>query len=171
MKKSIERGNAQSQELSRITEQFISRRSVETLENYLPPKTETVHFCSPTAKQREVYVSLLNSRDIKDCFKNDSAQDYLLAITLLKNVYNSPALADTDLTCSFSCELQVLETILRQLRSTDEKVVIVLGYTQTLDLIQNMVIKHTNFPFLRLEMGLQLQVKEKHWSKKNKKVK
>jgi DNA repair and recombination protein RAD54B len=99
MKRDIEKGNAQSEELSRITEQFILRRSVKTLENYLPPKTETVLFCLPTAKQREVYVSLLNSKEIKDCFQNDSAQDHLLAITLLKKVCNSPALVDTDLTC------------------------------------------------------------------------
>ena len=55
-------GEARSAELSRLTSNFVLRRTADLLRKYLPPKTELVLFCRTSALQRGVYAAILASK-------------------------------------------------------------------------------------------------------------
>lgn len=147
--KDVEKGTAMSEELSRITRMFTLRRTADTLDKYLPPKTNSVIFCKPTSEQARLYKEILQSSAIKKCVGSDSPMEHLRAITLLKKLCNSPALLrdqDFDVfklnfpsSLPFaSGKLRFLMLFLSMLRKyTKEKVVVVSGFTKTLDIIQN----------------------------------
>lgn len=162
MKKDIEKGTKRSEELSRLTRLFTLRRTAATLDKYLPPKTDTVLFCKPTSQQVDIYKALLESSVIRSCLGSLDPWDHLRAITLLKKLCNSPALikdAEFDkskmkvppLIAMISGKLKVLEDFLQKLyQDSEEKVVIVSGFTQTLDIIEDK-LKEMNFPCSRLD--------------------
>lgn len=162
MKKDIEKGTKRSTELSRLTRLFTLRRTAATLDKYLPPKTDTVLFCKPTPQQTRLYKELLESNMIRSCLGSADPSDHLRAITMLKKVCNSPALILNDEFDIFklkipgtlstgSGKLNVLEDfLLRLYAESDEKVVIVSGYTKTLDIIQEK-LEDLNFAFSRLD--------------------
>jgi DNA repair and recombination protein RAD54B len=50
------RGEARAKELNRVASKFVLRRTSETLEKYLPPKTETVIFCRLVEEQETIYI-------------------------------------------------------------------------------------------------------------------
>lgn len=162
MKKDIEKGTKRSEELSRLTRLFTLRRTAATLDKYLPPKTDTVLFCKPTSQQVVLYKALLESSMIRSCLGSLDPSDHLRAITLLKKLCNSPALikdAEFDnskikvppLIAMTSGKLKVLEGFLQKLyQDSEEKVVIVSGFTQTLDIIEEK-LREMNLPCSRLD--------------------
>lgn len=151
MKKDVEKGTLRSEELSQIARFFTLRRTAATLDKYLPPKTDTVLFCRPTSQQISIYKTFLGSNMIRSCMGSNDPSDHLRAITMLKKLCNSPALVkDVEFnksqlaipaTISISSgKLKVLKQFLHYLYNhSDEKVVIVSGYTQTLDIIEEML--------------------------------
>ncbi|KAI5820395.1 SNF2 family N-terminal domain-containing protein [Pyronema omphalodes] len=171
-KKDIEKGKARSEELARITSQFILRRTSDILSSYLPPKKEYVIYCRPTAKQTAVYHSIIDSSAFNKCLGSPDAS--LLLITLLKKLCNTPGLlgpssgkeqsantaallanaSPSDLaSCSAnsSGKLRVLDRMLKVISTTtDEKIVLVSNYTSTLDVLQNLVSSR-GLTWLRLD--------------------
>lgn len=160
--KDIEKGQMRSEELSKLTRMFTLRRTADALDKYLPPKTDMVIFCKAIPKQAELYQKLVNSSSIKTCLGSNDASEHLRAITVLKKMCNSPSLlrdSDFDMnsidlppTLPYSSgKLRFLIKFLRLLyNNTFEKVVIVSGYTQTLDIIEDH-LKDENFSSMRLD--------------------
>ncbi|KAK9374842.1 SNF2 family N-terminal domain-containing protein [Lipomyces chichibuensis] len=164
-KQDIELGKARSEELSKLTKTFVLRRTADILAKYLPAKHEFVVFCKPTRSQLEICKELLESKVMKSLIKSDDMSNHLRAITALKKVCNSPKLllnaTDADNFVSTinrvkaksarSGKLIFLESFLQQLHDeTDEKIVLVSSFTQTLDLLQGL-LAGLALPFLRLD--------------------
>lgn len=171
--KDIEKGEGQSEELASVTSQFILRRTVDIIAKYLPPKTETILFCRPTAAQASLYQAVLGSPVFNAILGSTEAS--LQLITILKKLCNSPSLflkstsEDSKpnesiqlllnsiphellkLGPAASAKLRVLDALLDRLRKeTNEKVVIVSNFTSTLDMIGTLLAS-LNYPYLRLD--------------------
>ncbi|BFZ03608.1 hypothetical protein BsWGS_06647 [Bradybaena similaris] len=88
-----ELGTKRAQELTRLTQMFVLRRTQEINNDYLPPKVEMVLFCKPTALQLNLYRQLLHSNVIRRCLAgNLSGSPHLICIGALKNLCNHPGL-------------------------------------------------------------------------------
>jgi DNA repair and recombination protein RAD54B len=170
-KDDTEKGEARREELVKLTGQFMLRRTVDVIAKFLPPKTETVLFCRPTATQAEVYQQVLKSPVYGAALGNSETS--LQLITVLKKVCNGPSLLNATsvekpsemmasllgslpakcqrMGPSSSSKLQLLDTLLHHLReTTEEKIVLVSNYTTTLDMMQRLLVS-LNYPFLRLD--------------------
>ena len=174
LSKDVELGEARSEELAALTGNFILRRTADVLSKYLPPKTEYVLLCRPTAAQSSTYQHVLACPAFQAALSNSEAS--LQLITILKKVcnssslLNSKAIADPSapvnpLMASLldsvpahllrnntgSTKLRVLDQLLHILRTTtQEKVILVSNYTQTLDLLQ-ILLTSLGHPYLRLD--------------------
>ncbi|KAK9475090.1 SNF2 family N-terminal domain-containing protein [Dipodascopsis tothii] len=166
-KRDVELGKERSQELSQLTRTFVLRRTADILAKYLPPKNEYVVFCRPTAAQLAICRAMMQSASMKYMLGSTYMSDHLRAITALKKICNSPSLVAADdgdkkdsllaevdpalLRARGSGKLAFLEAFMRQLRArTDEKVVLVSSYTQTLDVLQRLLVR-LDLTFLRLD--------------------
>ena len=175
LEKDIERGNASSEELNDLTKVFILRRTADILSKYLPPKTEYVLLCRPTATQASIYRHILTSPMFQTALGSPEA--HLQLITILKKVCNSPKLLDSKVTsnpdqpissmtasllsaipthllrnsATSSTKIRVLDQLLHILRTTtSEKIVLVSNFTSTLDLLSTLLTSLA-LPFLRLD--------------------
>ena len=171
--KEIEKGKARAAELAEMTDMFMLRRTAEILAKFLPPKTETILFCRPTAAQVTAYQKILSSSILNAALGSKDTAFKLLHV--FKKLCNSPSLltrkrdsdnAQDDETHAAllseipekvlkypgaSGKLQVLDSLLHQIRTTtEEKVVIVSHYTMTLDIIQEL-LSSLSYSFLRLD--------------------
>lgn len=172
--KDIDVGEARSELLASLTRVFILRRTADILSKYLPSKTEYVLLCRPTAAQISTYQHVLQCSASKAAFGSSEAS--LQLITVLKKVCNSPSLLTrkqllddaatvTPLTASLldsvpapllrssagSTKLRVLDQLMHVLRTTtQEKVILVSHYTQTLDLLQTLLVS-IGHSYLRLD--------------------
>ena len=158
--RNIEKGTARSEELARLTSQFILRRTSEVIAKFLPPKTETVLFIQPTEPQARLYKAILDSPMYGSVLGSNEAA--LALITYLKKLCNSPnlltkqygdegssnknvaALLDSippeHVNGGKGAKLKVLEDLLLNVRNTtDDKVVLVSNYTSTLDALQTVL--------------------------------
>ncbi|KAK2814263.1 hypothetical protein FQN49_008251, partial [Arthroderma sp. PD_2] len=157
-----------------LTSPFILRRTADILSKHLPPKTEYILFCNPTAAQGNLYRHVLASPLFQSVLRN--SESALQLITILKKVCNSPSLlkpkiedgkiSDTSmnafisslppnihrcLSAGSSGKIRVLDQLLYNLQSmTSEKVVLVSNYTSTLNLLANLLTS-LDLPFLRLD--------------------
>ena len=174
LNKDVEKGAARSEELASETSSFILRRTADILSKYLPSKTEYILLCRPTAAQASTYKHVLACPAFQAALCNSEAS--LQLITILKKVCNSSSLLNsrgsseasapvspltTSLLASIpahllrnnsgSTKLRVLDQLLHTIRtSTQEKVILVSNYTQTLDLLQTLLTSLAH-PFLRLD--------------------
>lgn len=174
LSKDIEKGEARSEELASLTRLFILRRTADILSSYLPSKTEYVLLCRPTAAQVSTYQHVLQCPAFQAALGSSEAS--LQLITVLKKVCNSPTLLNgktpldasatvNPLTASLlnsvpahllrnsagSTKLRVLDQLMHVLRTTtQEKVILVSNYTQTLDLLQTLLIS-IGHSYLRLD--------------------
>lgn len=172
-RKDIEKGEARSEELRELTSKFMLRRTADILAKYLPPKTEYVLFCNPTAAQANFYKHVLTSPVFQSVLGN--SESALQLITILKKLCNSPSLLSAQnandtpndtisallssippkllrLTSpGISAKIRVLDQLLHNLRTnTSEKIVLVSNYTSTLDLLAKL-LSSISLPFLRLD--------------------
>lgn len=123
--KDLEKGKARSAELHELTRMFFIRRTADILAQYLPPKTETILFCRPTAAQASAYKAVLQSPAFGTVF--NSSETAFQLINILKKLCNSPTLLkdkrkttltapSTDATIDDpDCKPAVLSTILSSL--------------------------------------------------------
>ena len=170
----IEKGSARGEELAETTSTFILRRTVDVLSKYLPPKTEYVLLCRPTRAQAAVYQQVLGSAAFQGALNSTDGRAHLQLITLLRKVCNSPQLlkvdrsaAEESFTASVasslssrllnadSTKLRALDSLLHSLhQKTSEKIVLASNYTQTLDILGNLLTS-LSLPFLRLDGSVQ----------------
>ncbi|TPX68731.1 hypothetical protein SpCBS45565_g02888 [Spizellomyces sp. 'palustris'] len=174
-------GQKRSKELSRLTNMFILRRTSEVNARYLPPKSEFVLFCRPTALQLSMYRHILGSADVKTCI-HDAEKDMgniLELITMLKKLLNAPQLVANERVADFpmlvpgvlndvwqdgqfSGKMSVLASLLRSIKeTTQEKVVIVSNWTQTLDLVETLCTQRS-YGLLRLDGKTPVAKRQKY---------
>lgn len=162
----VQKGEDRSREMIEVTQRFILRRTSSILAKYLPPRTDFIFFCKPTEVQFSAFEDILQGARID--FKNLNFNSSLALITLLKKVCNSPTLIqsdpfynstlkDSNLSAKYgralnSGKLKVLMALIERIKNgTDnEKVVVVSNYTQTLDIIEN-IMRSANMNFCRLD--------------------
>ncbi|OJD30766.1 dsdna-dependent atpase [Diplodia corticola] len=168
--KEREKGTARYEELDKLSKQFMLRRTADILSKYLPPKTEHVLLCRPTAAQAQVYRSVLASPAFGAAL--GSNENALQLINILKQVCNSPKLLSATkkdespnpvmaaileaipsklLNSRASAKLHVLDGLLHRIRTTtDEKVVLVSHYTSTLNILEEL-LNSLSYTCLRID--------------------
>jgi len=161
------RGDEKLADLLNTVNKFIIRRTNDILSKYLPVKYEHVVFVTLSAFQKRLYNHFLTSPEITRLLRGKGSQP-LKAIGLLKKLCNHPDLLDLqrdlggcdelvpegyvggagagggggrhrDVECMWSGKMSVLERMLARIRAeTNDKIVLISNYTQTLDLFEKM---------------------------------
>lgn len=184
--KEKEKGDAKLKELTELVQKFIIRRTNDILSKYLPVKYEYVIFCGLSEMQRKLYNHFITSPDIKKLLKGEHSQP-LKAIGLLKKLCNHPNLLtlpediegcddlipddykddrnssgrNREIQTWHSGKFQMLERFLYKInRETDDKIVVISNYTQTLDLVEKLCRQH-KFGALRLDGTMNINKRQK----------
>ncbi|XP_078039953.1 DNA repair and recombination protein RAD54B isoform X2 [Augochlora pura] len=161
----ISLGKERANELHEKTKLFILRRTQDTINKYLPSKHELVLFCRLSDEQKDLYTRVTNAWFDKTGLPTN-AVPHLTVITMLKKICNHPDLFYNEkndwLTNNFknikrnvpkstySGKVSVVQTLMRNLKKTKEKLVLISYYTQTLDLLET-ICNNENLQFLRLD--------------------
>ncbi|KAK0648771.1 DNA repair protein rhp54 [Cercophora newfieldiana] len=179
------RGDECLAELLGIVNKFIIRRTNDILSKYLPVKYEHVVFCNLAPFQLDLYNYFIKSPDIQALLRGKGSQP-LKAINILKKLCNHPDLLDlaNDLPGCESCwpedyvpkdargrdrdikpwysgKMQVLDRMLARIRSdTNDKIVLISNYTQTLDLFEKLC-RHRGYGSLRLDGTMNVNKRQK----------
>lgn len=170
-------GKARAKELSRVTSQFVLRRTSDLLEKYLPPKTETAIFCRLQPKQESEYEQEARRwfANIADCKAMSAA---LCAINYLRKICGHPVLITNDcaeesdedeqnfdisadrkpstpenastLDVKESAKMQVTASICDECLAANDKVIIVSNFTTILNLLETM-LQQRQIRFCRLD--------------------
>jgi len=160
------KGDEKLADLLNTVNKFIIRRTNDILSKYLPVKYEHVVFVHLSQFQKRLYNHFLTSPEITKLLRGKGSQP-LKAIGLLKKLCNHPDLLDLerdlggceelvpegytgggggggggrlrDVECGWSGKMSVLERMLARIRAeTNDKIVLISNYTQTLDLFERM---------------------------------
>lgn len=149
-------GQERARELHERSSTFILRRTNYLINKYLPQKHELVVFCKPTAEQNNLY-SLITDYWFNRSVMNENIIP-LAIITALKKVCNHPYLftcekskileeilpsIPTNLSAintsfSYSSKFKIVQAVFQSLKKTQEKIVLVSYFTQTLDLLEKI---------------------------------
>ncbi|KAJ0981511.1 hypothetical protein J5N97_009766 [Dioscorea zingiberensis] len=174
-KEEKELGTERSAELSARVNQFVLRRTNALLSNHLPPKIVEVVCCKMTTLQQELYKHFIQKlcnhpKLIYDTIKSgspctsgfeDCIRFFPRRAFLLKVGFNSITCYSVFLSGSWtggggiwvelSSKMHVLARLLGHLRQkTDDRIVLVSNYTQTLDLFAQLC-RERRYPYLRLD--------------------
>lgn len=181
----ITKGEEQLQKLSTIVSKFIIRRTNDILSKYLPCKYEHVIFVNLKPFQKDVYHRLLKSRDVNKMVKGVGGTQPLKAIGVLKKLCNHPNLINLDeeiddfddleipdeynmqgsksrdVQPQFSGKFAILERFLHKIKTeSDDKIVLISNYTQTLDLIEKMC-RNKHYSSVRLDGTMTINKRQK----------
>jgi len=157
----VQKGNEKSQDLISITKPFILRRTASIISNHLPPRTDVVLFCRPTNVQINLFHEVLGSSTFTPLLNKAAGSSSLGLITMFKKICNSPSLVkddkmfkeftNTHVTHEItSGKILVLIELLKKISNVNEKVILVSNYTQTLDILQDLLSK-LNLTYQRLD--------------------
>ncbi|RAH74793.1 uncharacterized protein BO66DRAFT_416968 [Aspergillus aculeatinus CBS 121060] len=179
------KGDERLAELSGIVNKFIIRRTNELLSKYLPVKYEHVVFCNMSQFQLDLYNHFIESPEIKSLLRGKGSQP-LKAIGLLKKLCNHPDLLnlstdlpgcehafpddyvppegrgrDRDIKSWYSGKMMVLDRMLARIRQdTNDKIVLISNYTQTLDLFEKLC-RSRGYGSLRLDGTMTVNKRQK----------
>ena len=163
----VAKGASMLDELTKVVNRCIIRRTSAILAKYLPVKVELVICCRLTELQTSLYESFLQSKGIRALARDDgdskAMASSLAAITSLKKLCNHPDLIhelckegaegwesglglfppghnpSRTMLPELSGKMAVLDGILALTKSTTkDKVVLVSNYTQTLDVFEKL---------------------------------
>lgn len=174
-------GSERATELHERTKSFILRRTQNTINKYLPHKYEMVLFCPLTNEQKDLYSLVTDAWFNKVCLQ-DKSHTHLSIIIALKKICNHLNLFINDKENALRetlsktiCTMQVkqdnnftkycgkvtiLQVLMRNLKKTDEKLVLVSYYTQTLDLFET-ICNIEGLKFLRLDGTISSSARSK----------
>ncbi|ODV86944.1 hypothetical protein CANARDRAFT_6510 [[Candida] arabinofermentans NRRL YB-2248] len=178
-------GDSKLSELTEIVSRFIIRRTNDILSKYLPVKYEYVIFCNMSPFQKKLYTHFITSPEISKLMRGLHSQP-LKAIGLLKKLCNHPNLLNLpddiqdseklipedydhglgngrnrEIQTWHSGKFEMLERFLFKIsRETDDKIVVISNYTQTLDLVEKMCRQH-RFGSLRLDGTMNINKRQK----------
>lgn len=179
------RGDACLTELLGLVNKFIIRRTNDILSKYLPVKYEHVVFCNLAPFQLALYNYFLTSPDIQALLRGKGSQP-LKAINILKKLCNHPDLLDLpsdlpgceasfpddyvpkdsrgrdrDIRPRYSGKMAVLDRMLARIRAdTNDKIVLISNYTQTLDLFERLC-RSRGYGALRLDGTMNVSKRQK----------
>ncbi|KAH0880328.1 hypothetical protein HID58_067722, partial [Brassica napus] len=159
---------ARSTELSSKVNQFILRRTNALLSNHLPPKIIEVVCCKMTTLQSTLYNHFISSKNlIYDTIKSKSPgtigfEDFLEFFPAEMFSGRSGAWTGGDgAWVELSGKMHVLSRLLANLRrNTDDRIVLVSNYTQTLDLFAQLC-RERRYPYLRLDGSTSISKRQK----------
>ncbi|KAI5776865.1 recombinational repair protein [Geopyxis carbonaria] len=183
--KDREKGDACLKELLTVVNKFIIRRTNDILSKYLPVKYEHVVFCKLAPFQEDLYKHFISSPDIKSLLRGKGSQP-LKAIGMLKKLCNHPDLInlaedfhgsekflpddyvppdsrgrDREVKSWYSGKMMVLARMLARIRQdTNDKIVLISNYTQTLDLFERLC-RSSNYGCLRLDGTMNVNKRQK----------
>ncbi|RDB21268.1 DNA repair protein rhp54 [Hypsizygus marmoreus] len=176
-------------ELGGLVTKFIIRRTNDLLSKYLPVKYEQVVFCGLSDFQLSLYRLFISSPEIKALLRGAQSQP-LKAINILKKLCNHPELLNLPddlqgcehlipegfagagasskekgrnqtVRCDWGGKFLVLERFLHQLRTqTNDKIVLISNYTQTLDLFEKLC-RSKKYAFFRLDGTMSIIKRQK----------
>lgn len=161
--KEVQKGTECLNELLGIVNKFIIRRTNDILTKYLPVKYEHVVFCNLAPFQLDLYNYFIKTPSIQALLRGKGSQP-LKAINMLKKLCNHPDLLnlsddlpgsegcfpddyvpkeargrDREVKSWYSGKMQVLDRMLARIRQdTNDKIVLISNYTQTLDLFEKL---------------------------------
>ncbi|KLJ12524.1 DNA repair protein rhp54 [Blastomyces silverae] len=171
--------------LLNVVNKFIIRRTNDILSKYLPVKYEHVVFCGLAPFQTDLYNHFIQSPDIKSLLRGKGSQP-LKAIGILKKLCNHPDLLslgtdlpgseqffpddyvptesrgrDRDVRSWYSGKMMVLDRMLARIRQdTNDKIVLISNYTQTLDLFERLC-RTRQYGCLRLDGTMNVTKRQK----------
>lgn len=176
-------------ELGGLVAKFIIRRTNDLLSKYLPVKYEQVVFCGLSQFQLSLYRLFISSPEIQALLRGVDSQP-LKAINILKKLCNHPELLDLpgDLRgsdkllpedfngagastrdrnrnqtvhCEWGGKFIVLERFLHRIHTeTNDKIVLISNYTQTLDLFEKL-LRSKKYGFFRLDGTMTINKRQK----------
>ncbi|XP_076281354.1 DNA repair and recombination protein RAD54B isoform X2 [Lasioglossum baleicum] len=167
-------GTERASELQEKTKCFILRRTQDTINKYLPSKHELVVFCRLSDEQKDLYTRVTDAWFDKTVLPANTVP-HLTVITMLKKICNHPDLfynekndllgidfnsTKRNVSKSISGKISVVQTLMRNLKRTKEKLVLISYYTQTLDLLET-ICNSENLKFLRLDGSTASSVRSK----------
>jgi DNA repair and recombination RAD54-like protein len=182
----VQKGEEKLKELGGIVNKFIIRRTNDILSKYLPVKYEHVVFCNLSPFQLALYRHFVSSPDVQRLLRGVGSQP-LKAIGLLKKLCNHPDLLelpddlpgsdaffpddyvpkiargrnDREPKVHYSGKMAVLARMLHRIRSeTDDKIVLISNYTQTLDIFEQMCRKR-GYGCFRLDGTMNVNKRQK----------
>ncbi|KAJ3796966.1 DNA repair protein, SNF2 family [Lentinula aff. detonsa] len=177
-------------ELGGLVTKFIIRRTNDLLSKYLPVKYEQVVFCGLSEFQLSLYRLFISSPEIKALLRGTESQPLKAINILKKlcnhpELLNLPEdLKGSDnlipegfcgagqtaksrgrnsqpVRCDWSGKFLVLERFLHQLRTqTNDKIVLISNYTQTLDLFEKLC-RSKKYEFFRLDGTMSITKRQK----------
>ncbi|KAJ7632714.1 DNA repair protein, SNF2 family [Roridomyces roridus] len=183
-----EKSEKKLKELGNLVTKFIIRRTNDLLSKYLPVKYEQVVFCKLSDLQLSLYRLFIKSPEIQALLRGKDSQP-LKAINLLKKLCNHPELlklpedlqgcddllpedfprcdmnnkgrGKNEVHCEWGGKFLVLERFLHQLRTnTNDKIVLISNYTQTLDLFERLC-RSKKYGFFRLDGTMSITKRQK----------
>lgn len=174
-------GREKLQQLSSMVSPFIIRRSNDILSKYLPIKYEHVVFCRLSPFQLALYELFIRSPSIRRLLRGVGSQP-LKAIGILKKLCNHPDLLDLpddlegseelfpegyrprdrrNVPVELSGKMAVLERFLHSIRTTtDDKIVLISNYTQTLDIFERLC-RSRRWGFFRLDGTMNINKRQR----------
>ncbi|KAK9404299.1 DNA repair and recombination protein RAD54-like [Crotalus adamanteus] len=180
-----QKGEERLKELISIVNRCLIRRTSDILSKYLPVKIEQVVCCRLTPLQAELYkYFLMQAKPAEDLKEGKMNVSSLSSITSLKKLCNHPALiyekcveeeegfagalqlfpsgySVKSLEPQLSGKMLVLDYILAVTRSTsNDKVVLVSNYTQTLDLFEKLC-RNRRYLYVRLDGTMSIKKRAK----------
>lgn len=182
----VTKGTEKLKELGGIVNKFIIRRTNDILSKYLPVKYEHVVFCNLSPFQLAIYKHFVSSPDVQKLLRGVGSQP-LKAIGILKKLCNHPDLlelpddlpgcekffpedyvpkdnrgrGDRDTKVHYSGKMEVLDRMLRRIRAeTDDKIVLISNYTQTLDIFEKMC-RSRRYGCFRLDGTMNVNKRQK----------
>ncbi|NWY42136.1 RAD54 protein, partial [Sylvia atricapilla] len=179
------KGEERLKELISIVNRCLIRRTSDILSKYLPVKIEQVVCCRLTPLQTELYKNFLKqAKPVEELKEGKISVSSLSSITSLKKLCNHPALiydkcveeeegfmgalglfpsgySAKSLEPQLSGKMLVLDYILAVTKSTsNDKVVLVSNYTQTLDLFEKLC-RNRRYLYVRLDGTMSIKKRAK----------
>ncbi|KAI0374888.1 DNA repair protein, SNF2 family [Pilatotrama ljubarskyi] len=176
-------------ELGNLVAKFIIRRTNDLLSKYLPVKYEQVVFCKLSDFQLALYRLFISSPEIQALLRGTDSQP-LKAINILKKLCNHPELLDLPgdlrgsekllpegynganasardrgrnqgVNCEWGGKFLVLERFLHRIHTeTNDKIVLISNYTQTLDLFEKL-LRCKKYGYFRLDGTMTINKRQK----------
>ncbi|GAA5956650.1 hypothetical protein JCM21900_002326 [Sporobolomyces salmonicolor] len=172
-------GQDAADSLNEIQRNFVLRRTGDSIQKHLPKKLEYTVFIVPTKLEIDLYAKVLSGSAVHSLLNGIGGKDQLSLLMLLRKCSNSPGLLmeqaereekegkDDGILSenvkelfpsgirphdfALSGKLSVLGALLAELReNSEEKIVIVSNFTQTLDIIEKHC-KKLKYPWCRLD--------------------